>query len=304
MSRLHYEPMYRRSGHVWATQMPFSLCLLPLHATPTVYDDCHESGGSRSVQVLVTFTVQSKATTTGTVSANASYHSQLNLHVLQVPNTMLVSVLSTQLSMAPVQPETLLELQALGPDAKLSIFDDTFKEVDVSPAGVLAKVATAAKGWQKFKGLQATLAAEAPDSGSDSLKQKQACHSTEVASSTASSSQLQHANHPADEHKAAASSDGAVHNSSAAVISVKGSAGALLLPGGVSSSSADSSTGRLQPLHRVGFAGAAEVSSEGAGEGDRGSSMSHAVVQQGQAEQQVEQQATAAGLRMAAGMRR
>lgn len=57
--------------------------------------------------------------------------------------------------MAPqplVQADLLQDLQVCNPSAKLSIFEDTFPQADMSPVAVLAKVATATKAWQKLKG--------------------------------------------------------------------------------------------------------------------------------------------------------
>lgn len=71
----------------------------------------------------------------------------------QVPDSLPLTGLSTQLSMAQglMQPDALFELRRLGSDAKLSIFDDILTRPDVSPSGVVARVLTAAKGWQKYK---------------------------------------------------------------------------------------------------------------------------------------------------------
>ncbi|KAL3143046.1 hypothetical protein ABBQ38_003321 [Trebouxia sp. C0009 RCD-2024] len=72
----------------------------------------------------------------------------------KVPTTLPHAGLSTQLSMAPeplMQADLLQGLQACSLDAKLSIFEDTLPGADVSPAGVIAKVATAAKAWQKIR---------------------------------------------------------------------------------------------------------------------------------------------------------
>ena len=49
------------------------------------------------------------------------------------------------------QPDTLLELQRLGSDTKLSIFDDVTTKADISQAGVVSKVASAVKGWQRYR---------------------------------------------------------------------------------------------------------------------------------------------------------
>lgn len=50
-----------------------------------------------------------------------------------------------------MQADLLQGLQACSLDAKLSIFEDTLPRADVSPSGVIAKVATAAKAWQKLR---------------------------------------------------------------------------------------------------------------------------------------------------------
>ena len=49
------------------------------------------------------------------------------------------------------QPDMLLELQRLGSDTKLSIFDDFTTKADISQAGVVSRVATAVKGWQRYR---------------------------------------------------------------------------------------------------------------------------------------------------------
>ena len=49
------------------------------------------------------------------------------------------------------QPDMLLELQRLGSDTKLSIFDDFTTKADISQAGVVSKVVSAVKGWQRYK---------------------------------------------------------------------------------------------------------------------------------------------------------
>ncbi|KAA6429678.1 MAG: hypothetical protein FRX49_00112 [Trebouxia sp. A1-2] len=70
-------------------------------------------------------------------------------HLSQAPETQSQTDLSAQLSMA--QPDMLLELQRFGSDTKLSIFDDFTTKADISQAGVVSKVATAVKGWQRYK---------------------------------------------------------------------------------------------------------------------------------------------------------
>lgn len=49
------------------------------------------------------------------------------------------------------QPDMLLQLQRLGSDTKLSIFDDFTTKADISQAGVVSKVASAVKGWQRYR---------------------------------------------------------------------------------------------------------------------------------------------------------
>jgi len=49
------------------------------------------------------------------------------------------------------QPDVLLELRRLGSDTKLSIFDDFTTKADISQAGVVGKVATAVKGWRRYR---------------------------------------------------------------------------------------------------------------------------------------------------------
>ncbi len=49
------------------------------------------------------------------------------------------------------QPDMLLELQRLGSDTRLSIFDDFTTKADISQAGVVSQVVSAVKGWQRYK---------------------------------------------------------------------------------------------------------------------------------------------------------
>ena len=49
------------------------------------------------------------------------------------------------------QPDMLLELHLMGSGTKLSIFDDFTTKADMSQAGVVSKVASAVKGWQRYR---------------------------------------------------------------------------------------------------------------------------------------------------------
>lgn len=49
------------------------------------------------------------------------------------------------------QPDMLLELHHMGSGTKLSIFDDFTTKADISQAGVVSKVASAVKGWQRYR---------------------------------------------------------------------------------------------------------------------------------------------------------
>ncbi len=49
------------------------------------------------------------------------------------------------------QPDMLLELHRMGSGTKLSIFDDFTNKADISQAGVVSKVASAVKGWQRYR---------------------------------------------------------------------------------------------------------------------------------------------------------
>ena len=81
---------------------------------------------------------------------------------------MQLSGLSTQLSMAQalMQPDMLQHLQSLGSDARLSIFDDTITKPDVSPVAVVAKLASAAKTWQRFKSPESQGQINSPEAAS------------------------------------------------------------------------------------------------------------------------------------------
>ena len=49
------------------------------------------------------------------------------------------------------QPDMLLELHHMDSGTKLSIFDDFTTKADISQAGVVSKVASAVKGWQRYR---------------------------------------------------------------------------------------------------------------------------------------------------------
>ena len=230
--------------------------------------------------------------------------------ILQVPDALPLSGLSTQLSMAQplMQSGALQDLQALGPDAKLSIFDDALDRPDVSPAGVLAKVATAAKGWQKFKKADSQPVAEQLAASDGSTGQGVVRYTTEEASSSARDRQPGHADGETEPLSIAAmavsSPLGSAGNSNAAVRPALASAShAAVLQPVVCSSNAGSHADSRQPHHRVGFVESVERSSAGAAEA--GAAALHAVAEEEQG-QQIDHQASAADLRarMAAGMRR
>lgn len=201
-----------------------------------------------------------------------------------------------------MQSGALQDLQALGPDAKLSIFDDALTRPDVSPAGVLAKVATAAKGWQKFRKAEQAAACDG------STEQTAVCHSTEEASVSGGNRQHSHAARETELLFNAAmtmnNTLGSAGNSDANVHLATGSAShAAVLQPVVCGSSAGSHADTSQPHYRVGFAESVEVSTANAAEVAAVALRQWAEEEQGQ---QTDQLASAADLRarMAAGMRR
>ncbi|DBB16734.1 TPA: hypothetical protein ACH3X3_014977 [Trebouxia sp. C0006] len=76
-------------------------------------------------------------------------HPEQQQHLSQAPETQSQTDLSAQLTMA--QPDMLLELHHMDSGTKLSIFDDFTTKADISQAGVVSKVASAVKGWQRYR---------------------------------------------------------------------------------------------------------------------------------------------------------
>ncbi len=229
----------------------------------------------------------------------------------QVPGVLPLSGLSTQLSMA--QPDMLLEL--LSSDTKLSIFDDVLTRPDVSPAGVIAKVATAAKGWQKYKSTdsrtqQDSRAVQPPASGDESGQQISAGNVSDRQSGPHNSSVVPElldemtrpvaaadstsTAEPDDANSSAATVAAADATADAASHAAEGTAGTVLNDQGIvaSSSAARHKVGFAEPAHENFVESAVAESTE--------SSQTMADIQK------AEQQAAAADLRarVAAGMRR
>lgn len=230
---------------------------------------------------------------------------------------------STQLSMA--QPDLLLEMQLPDLDARLSIFDDAISTHDVSQAGVVSKVATAVKGWQKYRsaagkcqqdGVTATTDATGEQSAQDDTA------STDTGPTAAPYSTLASAEATAQEQPSLAVVDCVQIAQSDALAVPAGSLAAVCADASALAPmpTSDSTTSMILPEsgsmasssaapRKVGFA---EPSSQdpaepaGASIGDGSQRAEVDGRQKAEDNRQTEQQATAADLRarVAAGMRR
>ena len=150
-----------------------------------------------------------------------------------------------------MQPDMLQHLQSLGADARLSIFDDTITKADVSPVAVVAKLATAAKSWQRFK---------SPDSQDQSSGPHASSAAGEDTPSAAALAELHALRDHADGAKvsrdAADDSHGAascVPGNSAAADAAAATAAAAGLSSTLLSSHANRGSGNVAG-HKVGFA--------------------------------------------------
>lgn len=241
----------------------------------------------------------------------------------QVSDSKSLAGPSTQLSMA--QPDLLLELQLLDSDARLSIFDDAISTHDVSQAGVVSKVATAVKGWQKYRSAagkcqQDSVTATTDATGEESVQDDTA--STDTSPTAAPYSSLSDAEATAQEQPSLAVVDG-VQIAQPDALAVPADSLAAVCADAIAHTpgpTSDSTTSVMIPEsgsmasssaapRKVGFA---EPSSEdpaesaGASSGDGSQRAEVDGRQKAEGDRQTEQQATAADLRarVAAAMRR